>query len=244
MLLPPRHFFPAEMHKSFKRRKVFGVLLFGSYPQVDFHPGRISFTTGERTFHWISHFMALAITGALHHHEVGVIVLLERLIVLEHRRSSPSREVKPCLRVQWIAIAGITVFINSCGNASILERLLGAKTVKDNPILINSFDKLGHYLARVCDFVHVYINVPLYWIQPLACVIEMIPWRLVSHTSDEGSAPAFQTKFAAVVRIFCRFEDTATLIFFRGSELQLLRGARHRQSANDQTQRKNTHDPY
>lgn len=69
------------MDKGLKGRKVVRVLFLGSHPQIDFHPGRVRFASGQGPLDRISDFKGVGVARALHHYEVGVIVLVQDLVV-------------------------------------------------------------------------------------------------------------------------------------------------------------------
>jgi hypothetical protein len=110
------------MDEGFKGWKVVGVLFVRPDPEIYFHSGWIGFPTWQSALHGIVNLMGFWIAGPFHDHEMGIIVLVQNLIVLPHRRRSPSGKVEPGFRIQRIAVSGVTMFIDPRRNASILER--------------------------------------------------------------------------------------------------------------------------
>src|SRR6185295_6322499 len=102
--LSPGHFFPAEVNKGLKGRKVVRILLLGPDPQINFHPGWIGFASRKNPLHGIVDLMSFWITGPFHHHEMGIIILVELLIVLLHGGGTPATKIEPSFRIQRIAV--------------------------------------------------------------------------------------------------------------------------------------------
>ena len=128
--LAPRHFIPIQVYKRLEGWKVLAVLFFRADPQVDFHSGWIRLATRKFTLDRVMHLLRGAITRPLHHHEMGCIIGVQRLAIFQNIRSAPACQVQPGFGIQWVAVAGVTVFVYACGDASILEGLVGKKAVE------------------------------------------------------------------------------------------------------------------
>ena len=163
------------MDESLKRRKVLGILLLGPDPQIDFHSGGIGLPTGKSALHRIAYFMGLWIARPFHHHEMGVVVLVERLLVLEHRGGTPPGKIEPRLRIQRISIVGVAMFVHSRRNAAVLIRSLGTESIKNDPLAVGTFDKFSDDLATVREFIHLNIDGTLYRDKMFAGIIEVVP---------------------------------------------------------------------
>src|SRR5712692_2716897 len=150
------------MDKGFKGWKVVGILLFRTDPEIDFHSGWVSFASRQSPLYGIADLLGLGIAGSFHYHEMGIIVLVHDLIVFQHRGRSPSGKVEPGFRIQGIAVSGVTMFIDPCRNASILERSLCGEPIKDNSIPIGTLDKFSDDLATVREFIHLDVDGALH----------------------------------------------------------------------------------
>ena len=81
------------MDKRLKGRKVVGILLFRTNPEIDFHASWVCFAARQRACDRVVDLMCLGITRAFHDHEVCVMVFVEYLIILIHRCSAPATQV-------------------------------------------------------------------------------------------------------------------------------------------------------
>src|SRR5574341_389998 len=118
------------MDEGLKGRKVLCALLFGTNPEIDFHAGWISLSSGKCTLHRIMHLTSFGITRPLHNHEVSRIILVKNLNILEHRRCSPACEVETGLGIKGIPVTGVSMLVDPRGNPPVLEGLLRSKAVK------------------------------------------------------------------------------------------------------------------
>ena len=104
------------------------MVLVSADAPIDRFPSRLDqFLLREGFAHRIVYGMSLAIPGTFHHHKMGGIVLKKELPVFEDICFASPCQVKPCLWIKGIAISGITVFIHSRGQASILIRSYSRK---------------------------------------------------------------------------------------------------------------------
>src|SRR4029077_7124102 len=143
------------MDKCFKWGKIIRVWFLRPDPEIDFHSGWISFPSRQSPLDRIADLMGFWIAGPFHDHEMGIVVLVENQIVLVHGGSAPPTKIEPRFRIQWIAVSGVTMFVDPCREASILERCLRSKPVKHDSIAVGALDKLNDDLAGVREFVHL-----------------------------------------------------------------------------------------
>lgn len=174
------------MDERFKRGGVARVLFLRSNPEIDFHAGWIGFTTGQRPLRRIAGLVGLGIAGPFHHHEMGIVVLIEHLIVLVHRSRDPPSEIEPGFGVQRIAVARVIMFVNFGCDASILKRGFAAnrsKTVRYRSA--PSTNSATTWSLFVSSFTFN-VDGALHRCHVLPGVIEVIPGNLIVHASDQN----------------------------------------------------------
>ena len=86
------------MDEGLKWGKVVGVLFFRPDPEINFHSSWIGFPSRQSPLNRIANLMGLGIAGSLHHHEMGIVVLVEHydahFMVMERSRDPKTHEVR------------------------------------------------------------------------------------------------------------------------------------------------------
>jgi len=100
----PGDFIPIEMDECFEWGKIVLVLLLGPNPEIDFHSSRVGLPAGQRPLGRIANLMSLGIAGPFHDHEMRIVILVEGLLILEHRGGAPPAQIEPCFWIEGIAV--------------------------------------------------------------------------------------------------------------------------------------------
>jgi hypothetical protein len=227
--LSPGDFIPVEMDEGLKWRKVARILVLGADPEINFHGGRISFSTRQRPFNGIMNLMGVGIAGSFHHHEVGIVILVQDCVVFPHRRRSPSGKIKPRFRIEGITIARVAVLIESSRDPAILIRSFSGETIHHNSVEIGAFLEFGRDLALVGQFIDVDVDRASYCNEAFARIIKVIPRCEIIDSPDQGGFLTGKAELPAVVGMFTSGEDSRAFFFLRSAEWSGCAGRRSRQ---------------
>src|SRR5215467_4719846 len=101
-----------------------------------------------------------------------IVVLEENLIILPERSRPPPSEVEPCLGIQGVSVAGVSMLIHSRRDTTILVGGLSRKPIEDDSESIRPLRKLSIHTARVDSIIHIDVDHPWHRGQVFACVVE------------------------------------------------------------------------
>ena len=163
--------------------------------------------------------MRLGIPGPFHHHEVRRIVFEQEVSVFEDVRLAPSRQVEPGLRIQRIAVAGVSVLVHAGRDPAVLIGNRPRKPVEDDAVAVRSFDEISQDQAGIGPLINLNQYPAGHGVESFAGVIQVIPRRAIVHAADQHRALPGQPKLATVVRMFRGVEDPRAFITLRRSEL-------------------------